>query len=130
MNLFSLGYTGSFGLAQQGLGLLAGFVFAIWDLIRNKNDCSSVKRLPLNLLYCGFYAFCLCIANASLGLLILSALKSGSPIIPIVVALQFLGAFAFNFTAILWAAIRSITTDDVLTPRVLRAKIRERARWN
>ena len=39
-----------------------------------------------------------------------------------------LGTLLLNFTAIIWAAIRSITTDDVFTPRVLRDKLRERAR--
>ena len=33
-----------------------------------------------------------------------------------------------NFTAIFWAAIRSIQTDDILTPRVLRGKLRYSSR--
>ena len=129
-NLFNAGYQENYGFAQQVLGLLTGLALAIWDLLRNKDDQSSLKRLLPNFLYCGFYAFCLCFANASLGLLTLSVLKNGSPLISVVVALQFLGAFAFNFTAFFWAAIRSITTDDVLTPLVLRDKLRERARLN
>lgn len=126
-SIFSLNYRADFGFAQQCFGLFVGLAFAIWDLMRNKRDESAAVRLHKNLFYCGFYALCLSVANASLGLLIFSALPTGSPLISLFVWLQFSGAVIFNLTAIFWAAIRSITTDDVLTPRVLRDKLRGQA---
>ncbi len=104
-------------------GITVGLVLAIWNKVRNVAGDKKLI-LPQNIFWCFFYALLFSIPNHIIGLLYLY----GYTTIKFFGVLPLIALFLLNLTAILWAAIRSITTDDVLTPRVLRAKLRERAR--
>lgn len=113
------------------IGIFSGVALAIWDLLRNHRVDDAATQLIPNTFWCWFYATILILFNALATFLISSYyVKIGvKPAIEILV-LPFASAALLNLTALLWAAIRSITTDDVLTPRVLRQKLRQRARLN
>ncbi len=118
-------------------GTVAGFAIgigiALWDAILNRRDKNGHHRLLPNLFWCVCYLSLFIAVNAVVIAIMLSynkpsfATGSNSPE-DLAPAIFVWGTFLLNFTAIAWAAIRSITTDDVLTPRVLRDKLRERAR--
>lgn len=108
-------------------GIVAGLGLAIWDLLRNRRDQSAITRLLPNLFWCGCYALLLIAVNGVLFTLGTSQLPLGQAA-NWVVPLPFLGAAVLNLTAIFWGAIHSITTKDVLTPRVWGDKLRVRAR--
>ncbi len=100
-----------------------GVVLAVWDRIFNRLANKKVL-LSQNLFWCLFYALLFSIPNHALGLIYLYGYTS----IRIFGTLPLISLLLLNFTAILWAAIRSITTDDILTPRVLRDKLRRSSR--
>ena len=112
------------------IGAFVGCALTLWDVIRNRRDATAARRLAANLAWCLFYAALLLgfngaiIATISFFHYAPQKLRPPEPFIFIPI----LSVPVINLTAILWAAIRSITTDDVLTPRVLREKLRERAR--
>lgn len=112
------------------IGLLGGITLAIWDLLRNRHKERSLILLLPNLLWCNFYVLIINIINAGIFALLTTQITFGSPSLQWILKLPFASAALLNFTAILWAAIRSITTKDILTPRVLRDKLRERSRLN
>ncbi len=120
-------FTGSY---KQGIfiGAIVGFGFSIWDFTFNKSDEDAEDRLGLNLFWCSLYTSLIVAINIG----VFHALFVNVPDIfyryERLQTLPVVSATLLNFTAIIWAAIRSITTDDVLTPRVLRAKLRERSR--
>ena len=113
---------------QPGLGAGAAFGLAltIWDLLRNRRDQNAATRLVANLFWCGCYGLTLGLFNALLVVAILYFFPQ--------TATWLLGMNSWvnvavpNLAAILWAAIRSVTTKDILTPRVLGGKLRQRAR--
>ena len=109
------------------VGVMAGAIIAGWDTWRNRRDQSSTVRLLPNLFWCGGYAFLLFVANSSLAFLSFRYGPSG-PLKFFDQVFPLFGIIIPNAMAIAWAAIRSVTTKDVLTPRVLRDKLRERAR--
>lgn len=104
-------------------GIIVGVVLAVWDRIFNRLANKKVL-LSQNLFWCLFYALLFSIPNHALGLIYLYGYTS----IRIFGTLPLISLLLLNFTAILWAAIRSITTDDILTPRVLRDKLRRSSR--
>ena len=109
------------------LGLFVGLLLALWDLLRNRHDQSSVARLPGNFFWIVVYTVPFVIANGVV-YIFLSHLMPLFNIDSWMAMLTFWNFLLLNLTAITWAAIRSITTGDVLTPRVLRDKLRERSR--
>ena len=111
------------------IGLLLGIALAIWDLLRNRRIDAAATRLILNTLWCWFYATALILFNSLLAFLTSYYFAQiGSKPATLILVLPFVSAGLLNLTAILWATIRSITTDDILTPRVLRDKLRQRSR--
>ena len=82
-----------------------------------------IARLLKNFSWCLGYALLLSIPNHAIGVMALYDYIFDTRLM----VLPLFSVILFDFTAILWAAIRSITTNDVLTPRVLRAKLRQRA---
>ena len=106
-----------------------GGVLALWDLVRNRRDLTAANRLAVNLAWCLFYAVLFIGANGVLvAAIALSYAQQKTAPPQMFTYWPFLSAALINFTAILWAAIRSIQTDDVLTPRVLREKLRRSSR--
>ncbi len=114
------------------IGAFVGLGMGLWDLLRNRTNQSATTRVIANLFWCSCYALTLILANrvfAQIALLFNNSNSAGS-IRSGIMLFWWLGTLLLNFTAIIWAAIRSITTNDILTPRVLRDKLRERARLN
>lgn len=112
-------------------GFILGFLLAAWDFIRNPRSNKLSSFLIFNLLFCIAFGFILTTFNMALmyGVsLYYAKLKIKPPTLFLI--WPFFSAAVLNFTAIMWAAIRSITTDDILTPRVLLAKLRDRSRLN
>lgn len=123
----------------SSLAILAGagfsLGFAIWDWKRNgKRDSSghavALRFLP-NLGWCALYTIPICAFNAlvfgllmwtQLGQIFAGRATANSSLVSVLVALGFL-PYLVNFVAIIWATTRSITQPDVLSPRVLRAKL-------
>ena len=118
------------------VGATSGIYFAFWDRMRNGRNETTTERLPANLFWCLLYATFITALDCTISNLLLHFNPTliqypGGPLwlwITWLIRFTAVGALLLNFTAILWAAIRSIQTDDVLTPRVLLAKLRERAR--
>ena len=104
-------------------GILTGLALAIWDKVRNGPTGKKLVLLQ-NISWCLFYALLFSIPNHGVGLFYLY----GYTPIKFFGVLPIISLLLLNFTAILWAAIRSIQTDDILTPRVLRAKLRRSSR--
>ena len=105
-------------------GLWFGCGLAMWDKLRNRHDQSSTTRLTLNLWWCGTYALVLNALTGAISASIFNQIAVGTDLwwvfgVPLV------QVTTFNCAAILWAAIRSVTANDVLSPRVLLAKTRE-----
>lgn len=118
-------------------GATAGIGFAFWDKVRNRDRQNSTQLLLANLFWCLFYASLVIAINCAICAVTLLLTfdftrfnLDRSPLLMGLLTAVFVLHTLLNFTAILWAAIRSITTDDVLTPRVLRNKLRERSRLN
>ena len=109
------------------VGVFSGVALAAWDMLRNRRDESSLARLGGNLFWCGCYALLLNLINGALSALA-SIQAPATPPATWILMLPFISAALVGITAILWSVIRSITTDDALTPRVLRDKLRERSR--
>lgn len=110
------------------LGALIGLSLATWDLLRNRHDQSSTQRLIANSLCCMGYAFLFMLTNAAF---YTAATRLQPNIINVnswIASSLVFSLLFINFTAILWAVIRSITTGDVLTPHVLLRKLRQRTR--
>lgn len=92
---------------------------------------SDVARLAPNLGWCLLYA-------AFLMALYVGAMRVCSLVLPLsvfrilwrsdVFVVGWAFALLFNGCAILWAALRTVSTGDVLSPRVLGAKLRRSAR--
>ena len=112
------------------IGLLLGVALSCGDILHNRHNEEACSRLISNVLWCGCYAILINLTNAMLNTIILSQLSIGVTPGDWILTLPIFGVALLNFTAIIWASIRSITTDDILTPRVLRDKLRERARLN
>ncbi len=114
------------------VGAVVGCALASWDIIRNRREATAARRLTTNLAWCLFYAALLLGFNgaiiAAISFFYYAPQKSMPPQ-PFIFT-PILSIPIINFIAVMWAAIRSIQTDDILTPRVLLAKLRERARWN
>ena len=113
-----------------GVGFILGIGLAVGDWFRPKNlvqNSNADLRLIPNLFWCGLYVLLVNAINTA----IFYALVSRNPHIETIYALG-LARFAMpgilNLAAILWAALRSIRTDDVLTPRVLLPKLRRQTR--
>ena len=113
---------------RQGLaaGVAFGLASAFWDLLRNRRDQSAATRLFANLFWCGCYGLILGLFNALLIVVILYFFPA--TITWLYGMTSWVNVAVPNLAAIVWATIRSVTTKDVLTPRVLRSKLRERAR--
>ena len=114
------------------LGIAVGILFTLWDKIRNQHLLATQNLLP-NLFWCLLYASSINAINCLISNFALGFGRGSQRYYPpphdifTVTKAVIWGALLLNFIAILWAAIRSIQTDDVLTPRVLRGKLRERA---
>ena len=124
-NNYLLDFGALYGFA---IGVLLGLCLAFWSFLLNKYDESAITRLLPNLCWCGCYALLLNSINELLIFAVANQIASGFNLPIWLLLIPFVCALSINFTAILWAAIRSIQTDDVLTPRVMRDKLRERAR--
>lgn len=117
------------------VGIAAGIGLAVWDQVRNRDRQNSEQLLLANLFWCLFYASLIVAINCAICAVTLLLTfdftrfnLNRSPLLMGLLTAVFIVHTLLNFTAILWAAIRSITTDDVLTPRVLQGKLREHAR--
>jgi len=111
------------------LGCVAGLYAAWCEQLRwGKSDRSGLlaaQRLVRNGLWLGIYALIpnigmvlLAFGLVSAGVMSRTALGFYFP------GFFFLGFGGVNFAAIVWAVMRTVTCDDVLTPRVLMGKMR------
>lgn len=138
-------FPGIFGLAKDvfaatmpygvAVGAAMGIGLAVCDKVRNRNRYNSAQLLLANLFWCLLYATLIAAINCALCAVTLLLtidftqfpFAGSSPLLRLLAGIFVLHSVS-NFTAILWAAIRAITTDDVLTPRVLRDKLRRSSR--
>ncbi len=105
-------------------GLVAGLALTFWYWPRIQSKDRMDAHFWKNIFWCLCYACLPSIPNCIIGVMALYDYIFDTRL----TVLPFISIILFNFTAIVWAAIRSITTNDVLTPRVLRDKLRQRAR--
>lgn len=108
-----------------GIGVTSGLGLSIYDWFRNRLETKQPTKLHLisNLFWCGLYALIINIVNLAFFYALYVVMGVNLFAWFLSLSLAFL-----NLAAILWAAIRSITTNDVLTPRVLREKLRRQTR--
>ena len=112
-------------------GFVGGIVLCLgavgFDALRNgRRGTGAALRVGSNLFWCLLYATVLIILNDALffllwkqsGILLLGFSLSWTAVVPFALCVL------FNIVSVLWAITRSITTTDVLTPRVLGAKLR------
>ena len=110
-------------------GIPIGFLLGFWDMVRNRQNQISLLRLAGNFFWCIPIGFLLSVVNSFLFDALSSFWVNNNSFPPDWFTISsYLAVGIPNFTAIIWAAIRSITTDDVLTPRVLRDKLRRSSR--
>lgn len=110
------------------VGLVLGIVLSCWDIFRNCRSEKAYSRLLANIMWFGCYAILINLMNAISNALALFLFANRATPADWILMTPIFGVALINFAAILWAAIRSITTDDILTPHVLRDKLRERSR--
>jgi len=114
------------------LGALFGFGIALWDWLNSRRrDLQGWKtsaRLIGNSIWCGVYALTVMVMTDALLIALLKALGIPKTLSPAQEALFMIwpatAAIGLLLSATLWATIRTITTDDILTPRVLGTKLR------
>jgi len=114
------------------LGALFGFGVALWDWLHNRRrdpqGWKTSARLIGNSIWCGVYALAVMVMTDALLIALLKAegvpktLSSAQEALFIVWPTT--AAIGMLLSATLWATIRTITTDDVLSPRVLVGKMR------
>lgn len=103
-----------------GVGALLGLVAGVFDVVRNRARPRSGSQLLENVAWCLLYAHAVIAVNVALVSWWL--LHSGMRIGPLGLTVWLPGALWL--LALTWATIRTIATDDVLTPRVLLLKLR------
>lgn len=114
------------------LGTVLGVALATGDwALHRRRDRSGGKtstRLIGNVIWCGLYALSVLVIN---DLLLITVLKTmGVPVTlspaqeTLFIAFPAVVTVGVNLAAVLWAAIRTTRADDVLSPRVLRDKLR------
>lgn len=103
-------------------------VAALLEMRRNgmsdRSGVRAVRRLLGNGWWLGIYAL---LVEASLTLAMIAGLMVGISRY-LLLGLLFLSFLIVNLAAILWATIRTASTDDVLSPRVSRGKWRASTR--
>lgn len=110
------------------LGLFMG-AYAAWSEMlrfgtRDRSGWNAAGRLMSNGWWVGFYSLIANIGTLALAWTLLKAgVLSGTIFRFWFPAFFFLPFGVVNFSAILWAAMRTASTDDVLSPRVLLAKL-------
>ncbi len=126
MTLSDLGEIWNFAASYSVImGVLLGVGLALFDLLRNRHRPGSEMASSLlgNLWWCGLYVTAINALNTLLCLGVAKAFPgphawSKQTIVPLFMV------GILNLSAVLWASIRSITSGDVLSPGVLRDKLR------
>lgn len=109
--------------ASLVVGALVGAGFGAWDAARNGRAPRDKSQLGKNLAWCLLYAHAFIVVDM---LLAYAWFTRGSPGVALTPVTAFLPAL-FCLVAVLWGTIRTVTTGDVLSPRVLGAKLRRSA---
>lgn len=102
------------------VGALVGAGFGAWDAVRNGRAPRDKSQLVKNLAWCLLYAHAFILVDM---LLAYAWFTRGSPGFALTPLTAFLPAL-FCLVAILWGTIRTVTTNEVLSPRVLGAKLK------
>lgn len=103
-----------------GVGVALGLVAGTVDSLRNGRTRRGARELVGNVAWCLLYAHVFIAVNALPSAWVSSRLGLASP----VVIFLALAPFLLGLIAIAWATIRTISTDDVLSPRVLMGKLK------
>jgi hypothetical protein len=114
------------------IGLVLGLGLALFDWFHKPHRAAGkiASSLLANLWWCGFYITAINAFNTAVSLAVIKARPAAPPLNSgsrWEVLLLLLAIAILNFSAIMWAAIRSITADDVISPRVLRNKLKRSA---
>lgn len=116
-------------------GVLVGFVMGLITigvclLRRGRAGSTHAKRFELNLRWCLIMALSLIVINDALFFSVGKTTGWPSPGTSswLIALAPMILAGIFNFVAVVWAIVRTIGSDDILTPRVLMAKLRRSVR--
>ena len=111
------------------LGFIAGAILSALAWIYKREDTLICWRFAANFFWFFCYGTLLILSNVgTIHLIQLRYIQLGIQVPTMFTSSAFMLCLVINTVAVIYAAIRSITNDDVLTPRVLRNKLRRSSR--
>ena len=112
------------------VGIVMGLIAVGVCLSRHGRDGSThAKRFELNLRWCLILALLLIAFNDAVFYVAAKVINWTPRTSSLLVAFfPLILAGVFNFVAVMWAIARTISSEDVLTPRVLMEKVRRSSR--